>query len=71
LVIDPAELGAVAEIVNSAVPSAAPATRLPLSATAHVRSAPAADGVPQLTDVTRTPAVTTGVADVAITPAGS
>ena len=67
-VIVPGLEGAVALIVNEAVPMGL-AAGIPLDIVAvHVRSAPGVDGrTPQLTVDTRVPAVT----DVATTPAGS
>ena len=66
--MDPAEPGAVAVIVNCAVPFAALAARPLLSVTEHDSSAAADEGsVPQFTLDTPVPALTA----VAMTPVGS
>jgi hypothetical protein len=68
LVILPADDGAVAVIVNAAVPVDAPDASPDDKVTAQLNSAPADDGnVPQLTALTPVPAVTA----VATTPAGN
>ena len=67
MVIDPADDGAVAVIVNTAVPFGAPGARPLLSVTVHVSSAPAELRFVQLTADTPVPAA----AAVAVIPAGN
>src|SRR5437660_435145 len=67
LVIVPADPGAVAVSVNTAVPFAAPAASPALSVTVHVNNADAVFKFVQLTVVTPAPAV----AAVACTPVGN